>query len=934
MINSKKIILIFSLIFILTLPAICAEDNSSEILSDSKIDNFTADIQNASEGDTVEVEGEYDFDVPGSYCTIDKNLTVSTNDSATFHIGFYNEYFKIKSCDVTFRNINFAGSNRAITVENSSLTVINCNFDSTITFISGNVTLINVTVPDSYHRLFETTEDSSNLEKITLINSTFTGRFGIYFEQAIGELNMYNCTFNGIREYASFINAQSATYVNNTLINCYNGIFNTANRINLTGNRIRNSHFALNLKADEIEFVGNSLTNLTEISEITTPTLKIIDSNFTDMDEAEQSFQFIIDSEALSFSGCIINGTHFEMKKYVKISTDKTLFNQSSIKSFENPISVYLKNSRFIGMKDESVIYGVGSRKTTSYIYNCTFTDCFMTVVTSDDLNINFCSYINSMLDSSNTLSLKNSNFTNGTAFIRCHGNTIIDGCSFINNTCDELITASQTNTLSISNSEFINNHVNKLIFAYLKKLSITGNIFSANTANDIVDWNARTKTSDTGITITNNIFSRNYNKKGVISNTLISPAFKKGEEISTITIKNNFYGFNIENEYVLDLLGIAYYPLITSWANLRIDKLDDNHYQLKWQDNKANALKLKDYTVSIKNTKGELIASNVTIKNGVGSFESNESKVYVISSDSQIINPPKATITITKTGSTVEDLKIQIRLTDADGNPLKRKLGITSTDYYNGKAIKDPLTYKNTDSNGIITFTFSKRTDGEFNPHIINVKYADLKHGFNQNSIKFTIAKAKATVRASSVNVIYNSDTLNNVKIISAKTKKSIGGLLGTVKIYKKSKLVKKLTFRTTSLGKLNLANVIKLASGKYKIVIEGKTKYNTFIFTKKTTTLTVKKSKVTVKAPKVTNKHKKSQYFKVTLKNEYKKPIKSVKVKIKVGSKTYNVKTNKKGIAKINTNQLNVGKYTVSITIPYKNYKINAKSKITIKK
>lgn len=135
-------------------------------MSDSKIDNFTADIQNAHEGDTVEVEGEYDFDIQGSYCTIDKDLTVSANDSAKFYAGFYNEYFKIKSCDVTFRNINFAGSKPSITVENSSLTVINCNFDSSITFISGNVTFINVTVPYSYNNLFKTTEESSNLEKL------------------------------------------------------------------------------------------------------------------------------------------------------------------------------------------------------------------------------------------------------------------------------------------------------------------------------------------------------------------------------------------------------------------------------------------------------------------------------------------------------------------------------------------------------------------------------------------------------------------------------------------------------------------------------------------------------------------------------------------------------------------------------------------------
>lgn len=105
------------------------------------------------------------------------------------------------------------------------------------------------------------------------------------------------------------------------------------------------------------------------------------------------------------------------------------------------------------------------------------------------------------------------------------------------------------------------------------------------------------------------------------------------------------------------------------------------------------------------------------------------------------------------------------------------------------------------------------------------------------------------------------------------------------------------------------------------------------------KKTSIKINKASATVKAPKVTGKLKKSKYFKVTIKNkETKKLLSNVKVKIKVFTgkkyKTYTVKTNKKGLTKINTKQLKIGKHKVIISSGNKNYKISAKSLITIKK
>lgn len=101
---------------------------------------------------------------------------------------------------------------------------------------------------------------------------------------------------------------------------------------------------------------------------------------------------------------------------------------------------------------------------------------------------------------------------------------------------------------------------------------------------------------------------------------------------------------------------------------------------------------------------------------------------------------------------------------------------------------------------------------------------------------------------------------------------------------------------------------------------------------------TIKITKAKTIVKAPKVTAKYKKSKYFKVTIKNKASnKAAAKIKVKIKVYTgkkyKTYTVKTNKKGVAKINTKKLKRGKHKVVISSGNSNYIISKKSSIRIR-
>ena len=85
---------------------------------------------------------------------------------------------------------------------------------------------------------------------------------------------------------------------------------------------------------------------------------------------------------------------------------------------------------------------------------------------------------------------------------------------------------------------------------------------------------------------------------------------------------------------------------------------------------------------------------------------------------------------------------------------------------------------------------------------------------------------------------------------------------------------------------------------------------------------TVKITKAKTIVKAPKVTAKYKKSKYFKVTIKNKASnKAAAKIKVKIKVYTgkkyKTYTVKTDKKGVAKINTKKFSLNILGVVIAI-----------------
>ena len=97
------------------------------------------------------------------------------------------------------------------------------------------------------------------------------------------------------------------------------------------------------------------------------------------------------------------------------------------------------------------------------------------------------------------------------------------------------------------------------------------------------------------------------------------------------------------------------------------------------------------------------------------------------------------------------------------------------------------------------------------------------------------------------------------------------------------------------------------------------------------------VKKVDTEVDADDVAVVHKKKGYFKVKVKDDDSdRPVKNLKLKLKVftksKSKTYQIKTNSKGIAKFNTKDLKIGKHKVIVTSLDDKYPVNKKAKIYV--
>lgn len=91
--------------------------------------------------------------------------------------------------------------------------------------------------------------------------------------------------------------------------------------------------------------------------------------------------------------------------------------------------------------------------------------------------------------------------------------------------------------------------------------------------------------------------------------------------------------------------------------------------------------------------------------------------------------------------------------------------------------------------------------------------------------------------------------------------------------------------------------------------------------------------KTQTTVKAPKLNTTLNESKTFEITVKDKKtKKPIKGLKLKLKIKNKVYTIKTDSKGVARFNPKSLGIGNYNVLIYSGNIKYFVSTKSTIKI--
>ncbi len=231
------------------------------------------------------------------------------------------------------------------------------------------------------------------------------------------------------------------------------------------------------------------------------------------------------------------------------------------------------------------------------------------------------------------------------------------------------------------------------------------------------------------------------------------------------------------------------------------------------------------------------------------------------------------------------------------------------------------------TDSLEVSNSTFTSNKEGAIKANNVAVIDGVTYKGpvYFDDSLKKTKIITSTTKKLTTT---YKSGKTVALKMFYTKSKRPLTKYQSEVKIIKgKSKTYDYIYTNSKGIAYFKASN---LNVGTYKIIFN----YDDNDVDQITTTVKITKAKTIIKAPKVIAKHKKSKYFKVTVKNKAtKKPVKNTYIKVKIDKKTHKVKTNSKGIAKINTKKLNYGKHKVTITSANANYQMSAKSTITIK-
>ena len=354
--------------------------------------------------------------------------------------------------------------------------------------------------------------------------------------------------------------------------------------------------------------------------------------------------------------------------------------------------------------------------------------------------------------------------------------------------------------------------------------------------------------------------------------------------------------------------------PVKNTILHLYLPVTTQKDYYFQTSENGTSEINVKGfvggtYDLTVSNNDTE----NINNKSVKGSFTILKIPVKTNAKDVTVYynSGVTETIKVTKDGKAISGMYVFVRL------------------YTTSKKYSDYLFQTN--DKGQISFSASLAVG----KHKIIITSADNRYEFNQATKTIKVKKASGKFTAKKVTAYYKGGKYFTVKLTNTKNKKPIYDAKVNIKLFISKNRYYNYNGNTGMNGQLKLL-LDNLKPGKYKIVIACADSKN-YAAKEITSKIVIKKAPAKLAPKKLTAKKGAKKYFKVTVKNKKtKKVIKGVKVKIKVytgkKAKTYTAKTNAKGIAKISSAKLKVGKHKVVVTSANK-YVVAKKAKSTIK-
>ena len=315
---------------------------------------------------------------------------------------------------------------------------------------------------------------------------------------------------------------------------------------------------------------------------------------------------------------------------------------------------------------------------------------------------------------------------------------------------------------------------------------------------------------------------------------------------------------------------------------------------------------------------------SNGQSKISVSSLVAGDYDVTVNNNDTKNINNAKASgkITITKKAAVIKTNSVTryyntgktatIKVTDKKtGKALSGAIVLVRL--YTGSKSQNYLFQTN--SKGQVSFSASLSVGKH--KMVVSTTY-DPRYNAAKVTKYITVKKATAKLKAPKLTTYYKGNKYFTVTLTNAKNNKAIYDAKVNIKVFVSANRYYNYNGHTGANGQIRLS-LDNLKPGTYNVVVE-KGESKNYTAAKISSKIVIKKAPTKLTPKKLTAKKGAKKYFQVTVKNtKTKKVIKGVKLTLKVYTgnkyKTYTVKSNSKGIAKLNVKSLTVGTHKVVV-------------------